>query len=108
MSTYELYKASETCTVCLSLFNNFHVFPAQEGLRLQIPAKKTYCSKKPQTKTPPKSLKLWQQVRYSLFLILIKQRLENNYNVNFLFFKYFELLAWRRRLELGRKGREWN
>lgn len=29
------------------------------------------------------SFKLWQQVRY--FLILIKQRFENNYNVNFTF-----------------------
>lgn len=71
-------------------------------------SKKTYCSKKPQTKTPPKSLKLWQQVRYSLFLILIKQRFENNYNVNFLFFLNILNCLHGGGDELGRKGREWN
>lgn len=80
--TKRLRHAQSAC-----LFNNFHVFPAQENLSFQNPTEKksphppNITSPTKQHPSSPISFKLWLQVRY-LFFILTKQRFENN--VNFL------------------------
>lgn len=87
MSTYELYKASETCTVCLSI-QQLSCVPSTRKFQLSESNGKKVPHPPPNITSPTKqhpsspiSFKLWLQVRY-LFFILTKQRFENN--VNFL------------------------
>lgn len=85
-STYELYKASETCAVCLSIqqlscVSSTRKSQLSESNKKSTPPHPNITSPTKQHPSPssPVSFKLWQHVSY-LFFIFTKQRFENNVN----------------------------